>query len=191
MSGTRKQELRRHYRQQRQQALDQGGPALVQAIRATAGALAARLPAGQHLGIYWPLAGEIDLRPLAVQTAVALPTIGDGRLLYRPWMPGQELEPDGCGIPAPPAAAGELAASQMALLLVPALAIDPAGIRLGYGGGWYDRLRAKPAWRQVPALAVLPAQCAGVELPHDPWDVPLAGWISEQGQRCCANGSQA
>ncbi len=185
MNATRKQALRRHYRRQRQQALARGGTTLVQAVMDTASALAAQLPAHQHLGIYWPLAGEIDLRPLAALAPLALPAISGGRLRYRPWQPGQTLAPDACAIAAPPAAAGELAASQLALLLVPALAIDPAGIRLGYGGGWYDRLRAEPAWRQVPALAVLPALCAGVDLPHDPWDVPLDGWISEQGQQTC------
>jgi 5-formyltetrahydrofolate cyclo-ligase len=69
----------------------------------------------------------------------------------------------------------------MALLLVPALAIDQHGIRLGSGGGWYDRLRAAPAWRAVPALAVLPAACVVEALPSDPYDVPFDGWLDEQG----------
>jgi 5-formyltetrahydrofolate cyclo-ligase len=65
--------------------------------------------------------------------------------------------------------------------LIPALACDGAGIRLGYGGGWYDRLRADPTWAQVPALAVLPRGCRVEQLPRDPWDVPLHGWIDEDG----------
>lgn len=70
----------------------------------------------------------------------------------------------------------------MALLLVPALAIDRSGIRLGSGGGWYDRLRADPHWRTVPALAVLPAACVSpTPLPRDPWDVPFDGWLDETG----------
>jgi 5-formyltetrahydrofolate cyclo-ligase len=178
--------LRRHYRQVRRQALEQGGSQLVERISAAAQAIAAELLADQpgnqlHLGIYWPLAGEIDLRPLARQLPVALPAIHGQRLVYRPWRPGQPLEPDDCGILAPPAAAGALQPGQLGLLLVPALAIDPAGIRLGYGGGWYDRLRAEATWRQVPALAVLPAACCHASLPRDPWDVPLSGWINERG----------
>ncbi|MFN5162901.1 MAG: 5-formyltetrahydrofolate cyclo-ligase, partial [Cyanobacteriota bacterium] len=74
-----------------------------------------------------------------------------------------------------------LAAPDLGLLLVPALAIDRRGIRLGYGGGWYDRLRADPAWRAVPALVVLPAACVVEALPSDPWDVPFDGWIDESG----------
>jgi 5-formyltetrahydrofolate cyclo-ligase len=77
------------------------------------------------------------------------------------------------------------------LLLVPALACDAEGIRLGYGGGWYDRLRADPAWAQVPALAVLPRGCRVEQLPRDPWDVPLQGWIDEDGlgHSSCGNRS--
>jgi 5-formyltetrahydrofolate cyclo-ligase len=59
--------------------------------------------------------------------------------------------------------------------------MDQRGIRLGSGGGWYDRLRADPAWRQVPALAVLPAACLAPSLPADPWDVPFNGWLDETG----------
>jgi len=67
------------------------------------------------------------------------------------------------------------------MLLVPALAMDQRGIRLGSGGGWYDRLRADPAWRLLPALAVLPAACVAPSLPADPWDVPFTGWLDEIG----------
>jgi len=74
-----------------------------------------------------------------------------------------------------------LSAEQLALLLVPALAIDRGGVRLGSGGGWYDRLRREPAWRAVPALVVLPAACVSERLPADPWDVPFDGWLDELG----------
>lgn len=189
-AATDKAALRRHYRRLRSLALERGGSQLVEQISTCAAAIAAErlgsMPGtrpGQppHLGLYWPLAGEIDLRPLADLLPVALPAIHQQRLVYRPWRPGQPLEPDACAIPAPPAGAGELEPHQLGLLLVPALAIDPAGIRLGYGGGWYDRLRANAAWRQVPALAVLPAACCTASLPRDPWDVPFAGWIDERG----------
>jgi 5-formyltetrahydrofolate cyclo-ligase len=69
----------------------------------------------------------------------------------------------------------------MALLLAPSLACDAGGIRLGYGGGWFDRLRADPAWAAVPTLAVLPSACRLPALPRDPWDIPLQGWLDETG----------
>lgn len=152
-----------------------------------------------RLGTYWPLAGEADLRDvgptLADRLALpvverAAPTAGNGvvipgRLLYRRWRPNQPLVVDSCGIPAPTAEEPDLAAADLALLLVPALAIDPRGYRLGYGGGWYDRLRSDPAWARVPALAVLPAGCCLQQLPHAPWDIPLAGWLNEDGLHWC------
>jgi 5-formyltetrahydrofolate cyclo-ligase len=144
------------------------------------------LAADQRLGLYWPLPGEIDLRGLQalLPERLALPAItGDpaARLVYRPWRSGEALEPDACGIPAPPASSGELAAQELGLLLVPALSCDAAGVRLGYGGGWYDRLRAEPPWGRVPALAVLPESCRVERLPRDPWDVPLHGWFDDNG----------
>jgi 5-formyltetrahydrofolate cyclo-ligase len=143
-----------------------------------------------RLGLYWPVGHEPDWRPLlerwpeALRQRLALPVVrsvgGVGRLTYGAWHPADPLRADGCGIPAPVAAA-PLQAHQLALLLVPALAIDQRGIRLGSGGGWYDRLRADPAWRMVPALAVLPAACLAPSLPTDPWDVPFTGWLDETG----------
>jgi 5-formyltetrahydrofolate cyclo-ligase len=174
--------LRRRLRALRGQLL----PGSEAAIRAQVARVLARHLAGPgRLGLYWPLAGEVDLRHLADQPALAsrlaLPAVAGQRLLYRPWHPAQALQHDDCGIPAPPPSAGELRAGELALLLVPALAIDRRGLRLGYGSGWYDRLRSQPDWRRLPALAVLPGGCLLERLPADPWDVPFDGWICERG----------
>ena len=187
MLAASKADLRRHFRQLRSQHgealqrwIDRGAPDLEHALQ--------RLGAGQnggHVGLTWPLAGEADLRGLlqASGLPLALPAVDNARLHYRPWTPGEPLEADACGIPAPPASRGALLPRQLLLLLIPALAIDQSGVRLGYGGGWYDRLRSDPAWRERPALAVLPQACVVAELPRDPWDIPLDGWISEGGWR--------
>ena len=181
-----KSALRRHYRQRRRDAIS-GSPDTATAIaQAAAMALADWLPHGSHLGLYWPIQHEPDLRALAhllpspLNSRLALPAIEADQLLYRPWTPTTALQPDACGIPAP-VGPGALAPAQMGLLLAPALAFDRHGIRLGYGGGWFDRLRADPAWRAVPALAVLPATCHCEALPRDPWDVPFDGWLDEHG----------
>ena len=181
-----KASLRQRFRARRLELLPAAQPAIeAQALRHVPELLAP----GQHLGLYWPLRGEVDLRPLRTRLPgrVALPSITpaagdrDAQLVYRSWHDAQVLEPDGCGIPAPPTCSGELDPETLGLLLIPALACDAAGIRLGYGGGWYDRLRADPAWARVPALAVLPAGCRVSQLPRDPWDVPLQGWLDETG----------
>ena len=64
----------------------------------------------------------------------------------------------------------------------PALAVDRNGMRLGYGGGCYDRLLSQPGWSTLPTFAVLPEACVHPTLlPAEPWDQPLDGWITEQG----------
>ncbi len=150
----------------------------------------ARLPAllgpAGRLGIYWPLAGEPDLRALGalLPDRLALPAIrGEGgarALRYEAWTSGESLAPDSSGIPAP-ARPVPLGPEALVLLLVPALAFDRHGRRLGYGGGWYDRLRSDPAWRAVPALIVAPDDCGVERLPADPWDIPFDGWLTERG----------
>ncbi len=188
VSSASKSDLRQQFRQRRLQAL----PAVEAAIQANARRhLAPLVPADAFLGLYWPLAGEADLRRLADPLAdrLALPAIEGGspdqaRMVYRPWRADRPLRPDGCGIPAPEPGEGNeppLAPERMALLLAPSLACDASGICLGYGGGWFDRLRADPAWAAVPTLAVLPSACRLPALPRDPWDIPLQGWLDETG----------
>lgn len=199
--GAPKDFLRRHYRELRRQSLPLAEAALLEVL-ATALPLALEAADAQantqtnpqsgpsRLGLYWPMGSEPDWRPLlerwpeALIRCLALPVVrpvdGIGQLTYGAWHPADPLGADGCGIPAP-MASSPLQAQALALLLVPALAMDQRGIRLGSGGGWYDRLRADPAWRQVPALAVLPAACVVPTLPADPWDVPFGGWLDETG----------
>jgi 5-formyltetrahydrofolate cyclo-ligase len=93
---------------------------------------------------YWPVGGEIDGRPLLAALAkagrvVALPRMetraGPARFLA--WRTGDPLTADAFGVPAPPATGADLAPR---LILVPLLAFDRAGRRLGQGGGHYDRI---------------------------------------------------
>lgn len=179
-----KASLRRQFRHQRLALLPAAEAGLQAAALQQLPALLAQQSRPGYLGIYWPLAGEADLRVLAQLPALlprlALPRIHAGALHYRPWQPGTALSPDDCGIPAP-AAGPELEAEALAVLLAPALAVDRRGLRLGYGGGWFDRLRSQSPWRALPALAVLPAGCVVEELPGDGWDVPFDGWLDEQG----------
>ena len=174
-----KPSLRRHYQQLRRtnQAVHEVicGAAL-QFVRHTTAETSV-------VGLYWPLANEVDLLPLRTQlrNPMALPQAdGNGCLHYKRWT-GQDLEKDGCGIPAP-TNGSNLRADEISLLLVPALAVDSSGIRLGYGGGYYDRLRSDPLWANVPAWVVLPSNCVHPSaLPRDSWDVPFDGWITEKG----------
>ncbi|MCT0247425.1 5-formyltetrahydrofolate cyclo-ligase [Synechococcus sp. CS-205] len=175
---------RRHYRQRRG---DQPSAQRRQLLEQALAGVPPLIPADRRLGLYWPLTGEADLRELAAElpTQLALPAIramsGKRSLCYEAWRPADPLQPDAAGVPAPAAASTPLPAEALGLLLVPALALDRRGFRLGYGGGWFDRLRADPPWRSVPALIVAPFSCVVERLPVEPWDVPFDGWLSEKG----------
>ncbi|MFN6340266.1 MAG: 5-formyltetrahydrofolate cyclo-ligase [Cyanobacteriota bacterium] len=183
MRAQTKAELRRHFRQRRRQAVA-AAPAAI--ATAAAEVVPTLMAPPLRLGLYWPMGHEPDPRflverlPALWHHHLALPAIRGERLLYLPWRPADPLAADGVGIPAPLGDIG-LEPSQLGLLLVPALAVDASGLRLGSGGGWYDRLRGDPRWRAVPALVVLPSRCVVPALPRDPWDVPFTGWLDETG----------
>ena len=102
-----------------------------------------------------------------------------GEISYHRWA-NDPLEKDIYGIPAP-LSQPPLQASELNLLIVPALSIDKLGTRLGYGSGCFDRLRVKSGWREIKALAVLPSKCISTSsLPRDKWDIPFNGWINEK-----------
>jgi len=95
------------------------------------------------ISFFWPMQGEIDLRPLMTElvkqgiTAV-LPVITERNqpLEFWQWTPGEPLSGDGLwGIPIP----SVRRAVNPELLLVPMLGFDNQGHRLGFGGGYYDR----------------------------------------------------
>ncbi len=134
---------------------------------------------GRCIAGYWPIRGEIDPRPLllALGRPIALPVTGPRgtALTFRLWQPGDALTAGPFGLSEP---AGSPAEPDV--LLVPLLAYDARGNRLGYGGGYYDRTIAATG-----ALAI-GAAYAGQEVaavPVGPDDRPLAGVVTEAGLR--------
>lgn len=138
---------------------------------------------------FWPIKEEIDIRPLMIELfnqgcQLALPVVqGKGqRLLFRAWRPGDPLEAGVFGTlqPSPKREVIEPEA-----LLVPLLACDEDGWRLGYGGGFYDRtladLRAKG--RAIAVGVGFGAQLIP-EIPHGPQDQRLDWLLTDQ--RACA-----
>jgi 5-formyltetrahydrofolate cyclo-ligase len=174
----------------RRQALERRG-ALDAGQRAEAAAQVARyffdnvpVNPGEAVAGYWPLREELDCMPILSRLldaghAVGLPvTTGvDAPLLFRRWVEGEPLYPAGFGTMAPADNAPELTPQ---LVLVPLLGFDPRGMRLGYGGGYYDRTLAAA---QGPVRRI--GLAYGVQrfdiIPRGPHDVPLDAVITETG----------
>ncbi|MFZ5792810.1 MAG: 5-formyltetrahydrofolate cyclo-ligase [Pseudomonadota bacterium] len=140
-----------------------------------------RPAAGAVVSGYWPLDGEFDPRPMMERLAAAghpvgLPVIqGKGLpLIFRSWKPGEALVPGPFRVPTPPP---EAPLVEPALLLVPMLAFDRHGYRLGYGGGFYDRtLEWLRALHETLAVGVAFDGQEVTAVPHEACDQPL-DWI--------------
>lgn len=179
-----KTELRAAARRVRREAAARLGVAAGTALAGLAASLG--LASGATVAGYWPLDGEIDPRPLMAALAglghrLALPVVAErgGLLEFRRWSPGEALEPGPHGTRHPPAQAGTVAP---AALLVPLLAFDRRGFRLGYGGGYYDRTLAE--LRRGGSILAVGLAFAAQEVervPADPWDMPLDLVATEQG----------
>ena len=138
---------------------------------------------------FWPMAEELDIRPLMIELhnqgcQLALPVVVAKRqpLVFRAWRPGDPLEAGVFGTlhPSPRREVVEPDA-----LIVPLLACDEDGWRLGYGGGFYDRtLEALRAKKIVTAVGVgFNAQLLP-EVPHGPSDQRLDWLLTDK--RACA-----
>ena len=139
------------------------------------------LPPKAVVSAYWPMGEELDPRPLmralhAAGHGVCLPAVVQrgAPLVFRAWTPGTVLSPNVFGTSAPPPDAPVVRPDA---LLVPLLAFDAAGWRLGYGGGYYDRtLRELRSAGGALAIGFGYAAQEVEALPREPFDEPL-DWI--------------
>jgi 5-formyltetrahydrofolate cyclo-ligase len=138
---------------------------------------------------FWPIREEIDISPLLAELhdqgcRLALPVVQGKRqrLLFRAWRPGDTLEAGVFGTLQPSAACEELDPDG---LLVPLLACDEDGWRLGYGGGFYDRtLVALRAKKRITAVGVGFDGQIVPQVPHGADDQRLDWLLTDQ--RACA-----
>ncbi|TMV90317.1 5-formyltetrahydrofolate cyclo-ligase [Thioclava sp. BHET1] len=154
--------------------------------RALTEALTAALApfSGQVLAGYWPIRTEADPRPalLAHDGPLCLPVVpGPAQpLVFRRWHAEAAMEPGayGAAIPADPV---ELVPQ---VLIVPLLAFDARGYRLGYGGGFYDRtLEGLRARGPVCAIGFAYGAQEVAQVPTEPTDQPLDLIVTEAGVR--------
>lgn len=97
--------------------------------------------------------------------------------------PGAQLKPGIWGIPEPdPAVCAPASLAMVDCVVLPGVAFDRQGHRLGYGGGFYDRLLAGEAGEHLlPHLIAVGFECQLVpEVPAKAKDVPLAALATEQ-----------
>ncbi|EAR21347.1 5-formyltetrahydrofolate cyclo-ligase [Nitrococcus mobilis] len=152
-----------------------------------------------RIACYWAMDGEMDLGAF-LQRAHQ-----DGRVIYLPvlqkkptkslrfyqYRPGERLRANRFGIPEPrPRQANRIACRDLDLVLVPLVAFDQQGHRLGMGAGFYDHTFAflrhqRGRWRRPRLLGIAFSFQRIVELPVEPWDVPLAGVATERGLTRC------
>ncbi|WP_166850398.1 5-formyltetrahydrofolate cyclo-ligase [Isoptericola sp. BMS4] len=136
-----------------------------------------------------PGTGELLNRLSARGVRVLLPVLGAG--LARDWAeyagpddlleraPGRPPEPSGPTL-------GADAIAQADVVVAPALAVDGRGVRLGQGGGWYDRLltKVRPG---VPVVAIVfPEEVYDGDehpLPSEEHDVPVDAVVTPEGWR--------
>jgi 5-formyltetrahydrofolate cyclo-ligase len=156
------------------------------------------LTARKRIGFYIPANGEIDIMPLlerahAMGVQCFLPIV-PGRGHLKMWFSRLEHGPrlarhwrlNRFGIPEYHAPRGlRLRSSRLHKVFMPMLGFDARGYRIGMGGGYYDAslafLSARRIWR-APALIGIAFSVQQVEhIPHDPWDVPLDGILTEKG----------
>ncbi|MBI1210492.1 MAG: 5-formyltetrahydrofolate cyclo-ligase [Alphaproteobacteria bacterium] len=111
--------------------------------------------------------------------ALCLPQTRGKDLIFRAWKPGDPLVVGRMNVPEPNDKARE---RRPDLLLVPLLAFDKAGYRLGYGAGYYDRyLHEARAKRTIYAIGIAYAGQEVDDVPHDETDELLDAVVTENG----------
>jgi 5-formyltetrahydrofolate cyclo-ligase len=145
----------------------------------------------QNIACFWPNDGEVDLTDLFEELwhrgkQVLLPVIDGQALWFAPYEPGTRLVSNQFGIPEP-ALKRQQACPKLAidLVLMPLVAFDSHGHRLGMGGGFYDRtfayLRHRKRLLRPRLIGAAFTFQQREQLPANAWDIPLNGVVTEDG----------
>ena len=186
-----KSELRRRMRQQRFDL-----PARVRSAAArrvvTAVTRLSWFHQAHRVAFYLPHRGELDLSELPLRRPdkryflPLLPARHGRPLWFAPLRPGTPLRRNRYGIPEPAVPRHEwLHAARLDLVMVPLVAFDRRGGRLGMGGGYYDAtlafLKQRDRWLRPRTVGVAYAVQEVEALPVDLWDVPMMAIVTETG----------
>ncbi|OUL34424.1 5-formyltetrahydrofolate cyclo-ligase [Nostoc sp. 106C] len=95
------------------------------------------------------------------------------------WTPKDAVEIGSYGITEPHPHAPTIEPAEVDLILVPGVACDYQGYRLGYGGGYYDRLLSSPEWATKPTMGIVFDFAYLPQIPVEDWDKPLQAVFTE------------
>ncbi len=132
----------------------------------------------EHVLTYLAFGSELTLSSLGGKSLYATRTREDGSLSVHALV--GELEPHPYGFYEPSAENPEVEVGKLELLLIPGLAFDISGTRLGYGKGFYDRLLPQLG-ADVPVVGVAPSALLVEALPQEAHDVRMTHLLSEKG----------
>lgn len=148
------------------------------------------LAKSQHLGLYIGNDGELDPSPAIpslsrLGISCYLPRICDlgGKTMhFAKYSTGQALSKNRFGIPEPSRKVSRvLPTFLLSTVLVPLVAFDLEGNRLGMGGGFYDRLFNRKRVKRKPRLIGIAYEFQRANhLPTESWDIPLDGVMTEK-----------
>jgi len=143
------------------------------------------------IGAYWPIKGEFDPLPALHRwkedgelldqpqpRRIGLPVVNKEThtMTFHAWYPGCPMEEDAYGIPKPK----DTEIITPTLLFAPCVGYGPGGYRLGYGGGFYDRMLASLDPRPFTVglgfgMGFLP------DFEPEPHDIPLDAILNDHG----------
>jgi len=188
-----KQQLRAEFRQRRRSLDPTSRREFERKIHQTLVNLAENTGVGS-LAAYLSFDGEVDLRPALQQLSnqgviVTVPVIagppGAKSLEFNPWNKATRVLKNAFGIEEPDRER-RYRLDEIDLILLPLVAWDVKGRRLGMGAGYYDRALepVRDATKPLRVGIAFETQKAH-ELPQDPWDIPLHSVITENGLFTC------
>ena len=192
--STRLLESKRELRRQMSRRRREVSPAVAaRAAKAAAESLMATAPArrARRIALYAALPGELPTRPLfdavvkGCGVALLPRSVEPLGLEFSSVLRWDDLQPGRFGVLEPPTDAAVTTLSGEDLVVVPGLAFDEAGHRLGQGKGYYDRAFPEGV-RESPTLLGFGYEFQVVDaIPYDELDRRMDGIISEQAVRDC------
>ncbi|MBR8827934.1 MAG: 5-formyltetrahydrofolate cyclo-ligase [Gomphosphaeria aponina SAG 52.96 = DSM 107014] len=123
---------------------------------------------------YFSFRQEPDLSPLFTDNhRWGFPRCVGKTLSWHFWQVGDKIQTGAYGIREPHPDALLVTPTEVDLILVPGVACDYKGYRLGYGGGFYDRMLSAPEWQNIPTMGIVFDFAYVPQLPVDEWDKQL------------------